>query len=139
MIARTSLEPLRIRPLRTVAPLNRRVTFRQPLNVGITQFWRDQIADEKRFHIPAFIALIASVALMLVATGWEAAHIDGTLRGAVAVFNRQAVPASAICDAPDRGATTPAQTKTPQRISIPSAASLPSLPSITWNFGALMP
>ncbi len=137
MIARTYLEPLRIRPLRDVAPLSHRVTFRQPLNVGLTQFWRDQIAEEKQFHVPAYIALIVCIAAMLVATAWEGAHIEGTLRGAVAVFDRQAVP-TAICDAPacDR---TSAQGKSPQRISNPSAVGLPSLPSIPLKFGVLLP
>jgi hypothetical protein len=138
MIARTYLEPLRVRPLRDVAPLSHRVIFRQPLNVGLTQFWRDQIAEEKRFHVPAYIALLVGIAAMLIATAWEGAHIDGTLRGAVAVFDRQAVPAATVCETPDRDRTS-AEIISPQRISNPNAVGLPSLPSIPLKFGILLP
>ena len=138
MIAKTYLEPLRIRPLRDVAPLSHRVTFRQPLNVGLTQFWRDQIAEEKHYHIPAYVALMVGIAVMLIATAWEGAHIDGTLRGAVAVFDRQAVPATAVCNAPECDRSS-AQINSPQRINNPNAVGLPSLPSIPMKFGILLP
>ena len=138
MIARTYLEPLQIRPLRDVAPLNCRVTFRQPLNIGLTRFLRDQAAEEKYFHIPAFFALLVGMVAMLVIAGWESAHIDGTLRGAVAVFDRRAIPVAKVCETP-AGAATSACVETPGRVSNPIASALPAVPSIPLRFGVLLP
>ena len=137
MTARTQLEPLRVRPLRNVAPLNGGVTFRLPLNVGLTRFWRDQIAEEKFFHGPAYLALMVGIAAMLVNLAWEGAHIDGTLRGAVAVFDRQPVRAAVVCATPS-ATTSSACVSKPQRISQPSSSGLSSLPSIQLKFGALL-
>jgi hypothetical protein len=137
MIARTYLEPLRIRPLRDVAPLNRGVVFRLPLNAGLTRCWRDQIRDERQFHAPAFLALLAGMFAMLATTAWEGAHIQSTLRGAVAVFDRQTPAATAICGASECKAASTQKVK-PQRISNPNPPSVTSMPSIQLKFGALL-
>jgi hypothetical protein len=138
MIARTYLEPLRIRPLRDVAPLNRGVAFRLPLNAGLTRFWRDQAQEEKRFHAPAFLVLLAGMFGMLATTAWEGVHIQSTLRGAVAVFDRQAPPApAAFCSASECKAASAGKLK-PQRISNPNPAGATSMPSIHLKFGVLL-
>jgi hypothetical protein len=137
MIARTYLEPLRVRPLRDVAPLNRGVAFRLPLNAGLTRCWREQVRDERRFHTPAFLVLLAGVFAMLAATAWEGAHIKSTLRGAVAVFDRQGLPVATACaDTECQSAST--QTIKPQRISNPNPGGAASMPSIQLKFGVLL-
>ncbi len=137
MIARTYLEPLRVRPLRDVAPLNRGVAFRLPLNAGLTRCWREQVRDERRFHAPAFLVLLAGIFAMLAASAWEGAHIQTTLRGALAVFDRQGPPVANVCaDTECHSVST--QTIKPQRISNPDPAGAASMPSIQLKFGMLL-
>ena len=137
MIAKTYLEPLRVRPLRDVAPLQRGVSFRLPLNGGLTRCWREQMREERRFHAPAFFVLLAGLLGMLVATAWEGAHIQSTLRGAVAVFDRQMPPVAAVCAETECKAVSAEKIK-PQRISNPNPAAVPSMPSIQLKFGVLL-
>jgi hypothetical protein len=137
MIARTYLEPLRVRPLRDVAPLNRGVAFRLPLNAGLTRCWREQVRDERRFHTPAFLVLLAGIFGMLAATAWEGANIQSTLRGAVAVFDRQGPPVASVC-AESECPTASAPKIKPQRISNPNPAGAASMPSIQLKFGMLL-
>jgi hypothetical protein len=137
MIAKTYLEPLRVRPLRDVAPLHRGVTFRLPLNRGLTECWREQARVERQFHAPAFLVLLAGLFGMLATTAWEGAHIQSTLRGAVAVFDRQMTPAAAVCaDAECQAASN--QKVKPQRISNPNPTGVMSMPSIQLKFGVLL-
>ncbi len=137
MIARTYLEPLRVRPLRDVAPLSRGVAFRLPLNSGLTQCWREQVRDERRFHAPAFLCLLAGIFGMLATTAWEGAHIQSTLRGAVAVFDRQIPASPAVCADSARQAESGRKIK-PQRISNPNPTGVTSMPSIQLKFGVLL-
>jgi hypothetical protein len=136
MIARTYLEPLRVRPLRDVAPLNRGVTFRLPLNAGLTRCWREQMRDERRFHAPAFLFLLVGMLAMIATSAWEGAHIQTTLRGAVAVFDRQIPPAAICADSACQADSRPKVT--PQRISNPNPTSVSSMPSIQLKFGVLL-
>ena len=137
MIARTYLEPLRVRPLRDVAPLSRGVAFRLPLNSGLMRCWREQVRDERRFHAPAFLFLLVGMLAMIATSAWEGAHIQTTLRGAVAVFDRQLVSNPAIC-ADSTVQAEPSRKLKPQRISNPNPTGQTSMPSIQLKFGVLL-
>ena len=137
MIAKTYPEPLRVRPLRDVAPLHRGVQFHLPLNGGLTRCWREQTRVERRIHAPAFLLLLLGMAGMLAATAWEGAHIQSALRGAVAVFERHPVPVTAVCVDSDCKTASNSKLK-PQRISNPTPTGAASMPSIQLKFGVLL-
>jgi len=137
MIAKTYPEPLRVRPLRDVAPLHRGVPFHLPLNGGLTRCWREQVRVERQIHAPAFLLLLVGLAGMLAATAWEGAHIQTALRGAVAVFDRQVLPPAAVC-AETACKSTSNQKFKPQRISNPTPTGAASMPSIQLKFGVLL-
>lgn len=137
MIAKTYPEPLRVRPLRDVAPLHRGAQFQLPLNGGLTRCWREQSHIERRIHGPAFLLLLAGIAGMFVATAWEGAHIRTALRGAVAVFERQRVPVATVCAETECKAVSSSKIQ-PQRINNPTSTSVGSMPSIQLKFGVLL-
>src|SRR5262249_39414388 len=130
-------EPIRVRPLRDVAPLHRGVPFHLPLNGGLTRCWREQVRVERRIHAPAFLMLLIGIVGMLATTAWEGAHIRSALRGAVAVFDRQPVPLAATCAESDCKSVSNRKIK-PQRISNPTPAGVTSMPSIQLKFGVLL-